>query len=90
MSTSPVVSDGGFEVVVGSDGALTVPAEELARHGVQPGAHLRLIPRVERKGHKSARGSLAGTVGPGGVAALIDALDDAKAERVTQVTADLS
>ena len=32
----------GFDVVVGGDGTRSVPAAELARHGVAPGAHLRV------------------------------------------------
>jgi hypothetical protein len=53
MTNTRAGTDDGFEVVVGNDGTLTVPAAELARHGMRPGAHLRLVPEhqstAERK-----------------------------------------
>jgi hypothetical protein len=83
MSTTPVSSGDGFEVVVGSDGVLTVPAAELARHGVRPGAHLRLVPEERPAGErKRMAGALAGSVPPEAVEALIRGLDESKAERV--------
>ena len=82
MSTTPVSSDDGFEVVVGSDGALTVPAAELARHGVRPGAHLRLMPEQRPVGErKRMAGALADSVSPEAVEALIQGLEESKAER---------
>lgn len=61
MSTTPASNNEGLEVVVGSDGTLTVPAAELARHGVRPGAHLRLVVDEAEQAtkRKSLRGALA-------------------------------
>jgi len=42
----------GFEVVVGGDGSLTVPAAEMARYGVAPGAHLRVVPEPDPPEHE--------------------------------------
>lgn len=74
----------GIEVVVDPDGALRVPADELARHGVRPGAHLRLVhepqPGVQRR---RVRGALADVVDAAALDALEAALDDTKAERIT-------
>jgi hypothetical protein len=92
MTSTPASTDDGIEVVVGSDGALMVPAAELARHGVNPGAHLRLVVSSSggsRRGGRSA-GSLAHLTSPEGVDAMIKALDEVKAERIAQVTADVS
>ena len=83
MSTSASPSGEGFEVVVGTDGALAVPAEELARHGVRPGAHLLLVqespPRAPRR---SSRGALAGVIAHEELDAFEVALDSSKAERI--------
>ena len=81
MSTTPETAD-SFEVVVSSDGSLMVPAAELARHGVRPGAHLRLVkPEVAgRRGGRSA-GKLAGLVPDETIEAWSQALDDDRAER---------
>ncbi|MGH3865208.1 MAG: hypothetical protein ACRDQ4_03555 [Pseudonocardiaceae bacterium] len=49
MSTPAAPDEEGFEVVVGTDGALTVPADDLARHGVHPGAHLRLVQELRAR-----------------------------------------
>jgi hypothetical protein len=53
----------GFEVIVGTNGSLSVPTDELARHGVRPDAHLRLVqvpqPRTPRR---RMRGALAESV----------------------------
>jgi hypothetical protein len=81
VTTTPASSDDSFEVVVNSDWTLTVPAAELARHGVRPGAHLRLVPEQTKPHRKSTRGTLAGTVPADAVEALIQGLDEAKAER---------
>jgi hypothetical protein len=88
MTSTPASDDDGFEVVVGSDGSLTVPASELARHGVRPGAHLRLV--VEdgddlAPKRRSARGSLAHFVTPADVDAFEAALAEAKADRIASV-----
>jgi hypothetical protein len=86
VSTSAAPNGEGFEVVVGTDGVLRVPAEELARHGVRPGAHLRLVhqpqPRVPRR---RARGALASVVDAAALDALETALDEVKAERIAVV-----
>jgi hypothetical protein len=80
MSTTPETAD-SFEVVVSSDGSLMVPAAELARHGVRPGAHLRLVkPEVAGRGGRSA-GKLAGLVSDEVIEAWSQALDDDRAER---------
>jgi hypothetical protein len=79
----------GFEVVVGSDGTLSVPAEELARHGVHPGAHLRVVPEgapVPPK-RRSARGILADAVPPEAVDEMVRVLDEVKAERIAYLAA---
>lgn len=51
-----------FELVVGPDGA--IPATELARHGVRPGAHLRVArsSSEKRPPFRSAAGILAGVL----------------------------
>lgn len=83
MTNTPAGSGDGFEVVVGSDGALTVPAAELASHGVRPGAHLRLVPAQQAAaGRKRMAGALAGSVPVEVVEELIQGLEEAKAERV--------
>lgn len=83
VSTSAAPNGEGFEVVVGTDGALRVPAEELARHGLRPGAHLRLVlqpqPPAQRR---HARGALAGVVTAAALDGLEAALDEAKTERI--------
>lgn len=84
MSAAP--NGDGFEVVVGTDGALRVPAEELARHGVRPGTPLRLVhqtqPRVQRR---RARGALAGVIDAAALDALEAALDEVSVERIAAV-----
>ncbi|MGB6162628.1 MAG: hypothetical protein WCF33_22660 [Pseudonocardiaceae bacterium] len=84
MSTSATPDEEGFEVVVGIDGALTVLAEELARHGVHPGAHLWLVPQPQPL-RRSVRGTLAGVGDAEVLDAFDDALDDSKAERIAAV-----
>jgi len=83
MSRTPAAtSDDGFDVIVADDGS--VPAAELARLGVRPGAHLRLIVS-ENDTPKQVRhlgpGRLAGTVPPEVIDEFIRALDECKAER---------
>lgn len=64
--TTPAAPNGdGFDVGGGADCALTVPAEELARDGVRPGAHLRLVQEPQLPApRRSARGALAGSSTP--------------------------
>jgi hypothetical protein len=76
--TVPAGAD-GFHVVVAEDGSL--PASELARLGLHPGAHLRLVPERPAVRRRMA-GTLAATVPAEAVDALIRGLDEAKAERV--------
>ena len=72
----------GFEVVVATDGSLSVPADELARHGVCPGARLRLVQVSQpRSPRRRMRGALAERVDAEALDAFEAALDDAKAER---------
>jgi hypothetical protein len=100
MTNTPAGTGDGFELVVGSDGALTVPADELARHGVRPGAHLRVVAESEahastdthnEQGHqrprKSMRGALAHMVTPEDVDAFVEALAETKAERISSLDA---
>lgn len=101
MTNTPAGTGDGFEVVVGSDGALTVPAAELERHGVRPGAHLRVVAESEAHGsadthdgqgqerpkHKTMRGALAHMVTPEEVDAFVEALAEAKAERISSLDA---
>jgi hypothetical protein len=83
MSNTPADTGDGFEVVVGNDGALTVPADELARHGVRPGAHLRVVPEEQpARERKRMAGALAGSVPAEAVEDLLQGLEQAKAERV--------
>ncbi len=103
MTNTPAGTGDGFEVVVGSDGALTVSGAELASHGVRPGAHLRVMvdpegsgsadthdeQREERPGRKSVRGALVHMVTPIGVDAFVEALAEMKAERISSLDASL-
>ena len=70
-------------VLVAAVAPVVVPAEELARHGVRPGAHLRLVqespPRAPRR---SSRGALAGVIAHEELDAFEVALDNSKAERI--------
>ncbi|MCA1675128.1 MAG: hypothetical protein LC799_24040 [Actinobacteria bacterium] len=79
MSTTPAHGGEGFHVVVADDGSL--PASELARLGLRPGAHLRIVPEQRSGRRKSMLGALAGTLPPEAVDDLIRGLDEAKAER---------
>ena len=47
-----------FEVVVEQDGSIRVPADQVARLGLRPGEHLRLVrgPESERAPRRSVRG----------------------------------
>ncbi len=53
-----VSADPGFEVVAGADGG--IEPEELARHGVRPGAHLCIVARAARLPIRQAYGALRG------------------------------
>lgn len=44
-----------FEVTVGPDGKIDVPADELASHGIQPGARLTIVPNVEKSWKQISR-----------------------------------
>ena len=82
MSTT-ASQDDGFEVVVSLDGTLSVDADELARHGVRPGAHLRVIPAdVSRSKQASAFGYLSAIISSDAADALAAGLDAGKAERL--------
>jgi hypothetical protein len=83
VSTSAAPNKEGLEVVVGTDDALRVPADELRRHGVRPGAHLRLIHQLQPPARRRrARSALAGVVNAAALDALEAVLDEAKAERI--------
>lgn len=84
MSMRPAGSDNdGFDVVVGEDGALTVPATELARHGVAPGAHLRLVPeRANQAQRVSAFGYLSAQISAEAAEALAEGIAAGKADRI--------
>lgn len=86
VSTSAAQDGEGFEVVVDPDGALRVPADELARHGVRAGAHLRLVHEPQpRERRRRVHGALAGVVDAAALDAFEAALEDAKAERIAAV-----
>jgi hypothetical protein len=76
--------DDGFDVVVSADGTLTVPAAELARRGVHPGASVRLVPSQRKSRGGRHAGALADTVPPIAVDELVAGLDEARAERAAQ------
>lgn len=77
--TSTAGDAGGFHVVVAEDGSL--PASELARLGLRPGEHLRLVPEQRPATRRRMAGALATAVSAEAVDALLRGLDDAKAER---------
>jgi hypothetical protein len=87
----PASSGGdGFEVVVDSDGTLSVPAAEMARHGFRPGTHLRLVsdePQPAKR--KSMRGAYVHLVEPADVDAFERAMAEAKSERIGYVESQL-
>ena len=80
MNNTPVGTGDGFEVVVGDDGGLMVPADELASHGA--GFSPTLIPTQQAAERKPMAGALAGSVSVEAVEELIQGLEHAKAERV--------
>jgi hypothetical protein len=69
----------GHELVVADDGS--IPADQVARLGLRPGSHLRVVvetPGSPSSSRKTAKGILAGTIDG---AALVGGLEEAKAER---------
>lgn len=85
-SSTPADDSAGFHVVVAEDGS--VPASELARLGVSPGTHLRLVPEPRRVQRGRTAGALAGSLPVEAVDAWIRGLDEAKAERAALYRAD--
>jgi hypothetical protein len=85
MSTADVPED--HELVVAADGS--IPAEQIARLGLGPGAHLRVVAETPAASssprRKTAKGILAGKVDG---EALVGALEDAKGERVALLGLD--
>jgi hypothetical protein len=75
-----------LKVIVGEDGILTVPAVELARHGVGSGAHLWIMPEQRGGERRSMLGALKEAVPPEAVEDLLRGLDAAKAERIADYT----
>lgn len=85
-STASPHPDGGFDVVVDPDGTLRVPAAELARHGVRPGSHLRIVTdQLKPASRRSARGSLTSTATADDINALLTSLKDTKSERIADI-----
>jgi hypothetical protein len=78
MTTAPGDTE-GFHVVVADDGSL--PSSELARLGVVPGEHLRLVPEQRPGVRRGSAGALANTVAVQSIDALVRGLDESKAER---------
>ena len=84
MSTADVPD--GYELVVADDGS--IPAEQIGRLGLGPGAHLRVVEAptaLPSPRRKRAKGLLVGKVD---VEALVGALRDAKGERVALLDLD--
>jgi hypothetical protein len=76
----------GHELVVADDGS--IPADQVARLGLRPGSHLRVVvetPGAPGASRKTAKGILAGKVDG---EALVGALEDAKAERTALLGLD--
>lgn len=87
MSTTPAPEAAeGFHVVVAEDGSL--PATELARLGLRPGTHLRLVPEPRRSRRAGMAGALAASLPVEAVDDWLRALDEAKAERAAAYRAD--
>lgn len=82
MSTTSAPSNGeGFHVVVAEDGSL--PASELARLGLRPGAPLRVVPEPEPAQERvSAFGNLGGVLSPEAAEALSAGIEAGKADRI--------
>ncbi|MGD9530308.1 MAG: hypothetical protein AB7I38_19760 [Dehalococcoidia bacterium] len=87
MNSTPVPEAAeGFHVVVAEDGS--VPASELARLGLRPGTHLRLVPEPRRSSRGRMAGALAANLPADAVDDWVRALDEAKAERAAAYRAD--
>jgi hypothetical protein len=82
MSNTPAPQD-GLDVVVNADGGVTITPAELARLGLRPGAHLRLVPdEPTPKRHQGrSAGKLAHLVPASVIEEWSRALDDDRAER---------
>ena len=52
-----------LDLVVGADGSGVIDAAQLARWGVKPGAHLRVVPAASTARRRSLRGVLANASG---------------------------
>ncbi len=52
-----------LDLVVGADGSGVIDAAQLARWGVEPGAHLRVVPAASTARRRSLRGALANAPG---------------------------
>lgn len=82
MSNTPASQD-GLDVVVNADGGVTISPAELARLGLRPGAHLRLVPdepKSKRRPGRSA-GKLAHLFPASVIEEWARALDADRAER---------
>ncbi|MDQ2881851.1 MAG: hypothetical protein M3Y48_11670 [Actinomycetota bacterium] len=87
-STSSPHPDGGIDLGIDADadGALHVPASELARHGVRAGSHLRIVTDTSHApARRSVRGVFAGTAAASDVDDLLAALDVVSSERIADI-----
>jgi hypothetical protein len=53
-----------LDLVVGADGSGVIDAAQLARWGVEPGAHRRVVPAASTARRRSLRSALANAPGP--------------------------
>lgn len=85
MSTAENPNAAGFEVVVDENGS--IPAEALARFGIRPGAHLRVVeePVTPRK---KLRGILKDEISPEAVDEITEELRRNKEERIAAIMRD--
>ena len=89
MSAKTPAHDDGLDVVVDADGGVRIPATELARHGIRPGAHLCVVLEQREAPHRrSARGLFADRVRPGDMDEFVEVMAQAKAERVAVLLGD--
>jgi hypothetical protein len=56
MSMSALDDQGSYELVIAPDGS--IPADQLARLGLEPGAHLRVVPAKVVNDTESLEGTL--------------------------------
>lgn len=90
MPDMPAAQDDDLEVVVNEDGGVTIPSSELARRGIRPGTHLRVVPEQRSASRRrSARGMFAHVVKPGDMDAFEAAMAAAKAERIAALSTEL-